>query len=236
MYCSTVCGRPTSPKGSEPAAWGGEFAGLRWWLRSAYGGENSGPRTHLQHHRDFFGRQGHAPGDLGLRQLPAVRWPAGVGGDIRLLRLGAFPALLLGRWRGRTAVVVPAGGAVVAPLAGVAIGCGLAHGSYPLLFRKQRAASRGRVSGGDGGGKQASRGPGCTEPESFTEAEEAGRKPVWGREGAKPLGPRQAASAAKERLLARGIVTRQRGDAALQAAPGAQRVEPGPALRGDAPR
>ena len=45
-------------------------------------------------------------------------------------------------------------------------------------------------------GKASSQGPGCTEPKRKRKAEEAGRKPVWGREGATPLGPLYAASAA----------------------------------------
>ena len=53
------------------------------------------------------------------------------------------------------------------PAVNVRAGClSGAHGPDLLwLDAKQRvAASRGRVSGGDGGGKEASRGTGCTEP------------------------------------------------------------------------
>ena len=56
-------------------------------------GEGPAPGAHLHHHVEFLGREGHAPGDLSIRQLLAVRCPAGIGGDIGLLRGGQFLAL-----------------------------------------------------------------------------------------------------------------------------------------------
>ena len=48
---------------------------------------------HRQHHLEFLGRKGHAPCGLGIRQLLAMHRPAGIGGDIRLLRLGKLLTL-----------------------------------------------------------------------------------------------------------------------------------------------
>src|SRR5271166_3287002 len=58
-------------------------------------GERPALGPHLQHYLQFLRRKGHASRDLGIRKLPAVLRPAGIGGNIRPLSCREFAALLL---------------------------------------------------------------------------------------------------------------------------------------------
>ncbi len=89
-------------------------------------------------------------GFAGRRQLPAMFLPSRIVRHVGPLRLGQFGALIVAHGGSKSWVLGKSG-----------------HAGIPFLncCEAASAASRSRVSGGDGGGKQASRGPGCTEPE-----------------------------------------------------------------------
>ena len=95
-------------------------------------GEGPALGPHFQHQFEFIRREGHAAGDLSLRQLLAVRCPARIGGDICLLRRGNLLALFP-RHRGTTA-------GIAAPVvaAGGGVWGGLAHDPVPFVSEAAR--------------------------------------------------------------------------------------------------
>src|SRR5208337_339237 len=101
------------------------------------------------------------------------------------------------------------------------------------------AASRGRVSGGDGRGKQASRGTGCTEPPPLRGGGGSWAEACLGeRRGNAPRPPSgrvcgQKALRAKDRHRMAGTLLPAARGAAPERSEG-ERVEPGPATRGRA--
>jgi hypothetical protein len=85
--------------------------------------------------------------------------------------------------------------------AGIDVGLGLAQGPFSLIFAKQRRLLPARQRDRGVQTERGFSGPlGCTEPESFTEAKEAGAETPCSATGGWPLSigrkPNQAASAA----------------------------------------
>ncbi len=118
-------------------------------------GEGSAPGAHLHHHVEFFGRKGHAPGALSIRQLLAVRCPAGIGGDICPLRGGQFLALFLRHGGPAAGIAAP----VVAAIGTQRLGAGASR-----VFRAARMRLLLRVAGDAGVGATVP--PGASAPPS----------------------------------------------------------------------